>query len=452
MKKTIYKLCVIVITIIMAMLSSKMSAAETAELTKRQQVEVIKALRDAFAEHYIYLDKANKVNLLLEQLTTSGSLENRVNKGDFSKSLTSQIQNVIADKHFRVIVPRNRPARNASNHVFDNHLNALTQFRTGGFKDIKMLEGNVGYVKIDGFRGEERHQVDGLMTYLRTADAIIIDLSDNGGGGRPVNYLSSYFLPEGTLIGKTYHRTKDTWRELRAKPVLGEHRLDVPLFIITSDFTFSAAEAFAYNLQARGRATIVGQVSKGGAHPTAFFPLNNGMAVLMPNRRSYNPITKANWELTGVIPEHITDKANALAKSHELAKEAAVHYRSELFETLKSQLQAQSYSKQLQSDVTATVKAILHRKHVEPFMIAGFANALARDGHKVGAKLLYKANVLIHQQSADAHFSYAEYAFHNDEFEVAKSHINTAIQLADNEGRGIANPQYESLRQKIVQR
>ncbi len=456
MKKMNYEFCAFITATFLTMMSLSLSARQADEITSNQKVEVINALKKSFTEHYIYLDKANKVNQLLDQFLDNKELENLSNKNDFAKTLTGEINKIIDDKHFRVIVPgsRSRSTQNTDEptHVFDTHLNALTQFRKGGFKDIKMLEGNVGYVKIDGFRGEEMHQVDGLMTYLRTADAIIIDLSDNGGGGRPVNYLSSYFLPEATLIGKTYHRNKDSWRELRAESVQGDRRLNVPLFIITSDFTFSAAEAFAYNLQASGRATVVGQVSKGGAHPTSFFPLNNGVAVLMPNRRSYNPVTKSNWEAKGVMPEYVTSKENALEKSHELAKQAAEKYRSELFDTLKLQLQATVFSEQLQAKVTQTVQSILYRKHAEPFMIAGFANALNREGNQLGAKLLFNANVQIHPVSADAHFSVAEFAYQTKDYESAQTHIETAIELASNQNNGVENRRYKELREKLTEK
>jgi C-terminal processing protease CtpA/Prc len=78
---------------------------------------------------------------------------------------------------------------------------------------------------------------------------------------------------------------------------------DVPLFILTSHHTFSAAEAFAYHLQALKRATIVGEVTGGGANPAEFLTLAHGFTVAIPNGRSINPITKTSWEGVGVKPD-----------------------------------------------------------------------------------------------------------------------------------------------------
>jgi len=353
--------------------------------------EVFSNLQEAFSTQYVLPEKAKQVNELLNDESFRQKFAHYDDKKLFVKELTSAIQTVLNDKHFRVIVPRSRPS-NENNNLLENHLAALTQFRQGGFKDISFFEGNVGYVRIDGFRAEDQHQVDGLMTYFRTADAIIIDLRENGGGGKPVNYLSSYFLPDDTLIGKTYHRSKDVWLEHKSEHVKGEKRFDVPLFILTSDFTFSAAEAFAYNLQAIGRAKIVGEISGGGAHPITFLNLSGGIATIMPNRRSYNTITKTNWEGTGVIPDYQTDKEATLSKAKLLAKTAALKYRTELFDELETYLIDKCQPLTKQRDVNEIVSKLLHRKHIEQFMVVGFAERLKSQGNHCGATLLENAN------------------------------------------------------------
>lgn len=84
------------------------------------------------------------------------------------------------------------------------------------------------------------------------------------------------------------------------------------MYILTSDFTFSAGEGFAYMMQANNRATIVGEITSGGAHPVKFFPLNGGFLAKIPIGRSVNPITGTNWEGIGVVPDIKVDEASAL--------------------------------------------------------------------------------------------------------------------------------------------
>jgi C-terminal processing protease CtpA/Prc len=101
-----------------------------------------------------------------------------------------------------------------------------------------------------------------------------------------------------------------------------EPRTDVPLFILTGPKTFSAAESFAYDLQSRKRATIVGEPTKGGAHSVDAFRVDDQFEFYISTERSISPVTGGNWEGTGVLPDVTVPAANALEKALVLAKEA----------------------------------------------------------------------------------------------------------------------------------
>jgi hypothetical protein len=71
-------------------------------------------------------------------------------------------------------------------------------------------------------------------------------------------------------------------------------------------------------MQQAKRATIVGEVTGGGAHPTNPFSVGQGFIVQIPFAYSSNPVTKTNWEGTGVIPDFKVEAAKALIKAQEL--------------------------------------------------------------------------------------------------------------------------------------
>ncbi|HSH59684.1 MAG TPA: S41 family peptidase [Acidimicrobiales bacterium] len=89
--------------------------------------------------------------------------------------------------------------------------------------------------------------------------------------------------------------------------VAGAHRrgygTDKKVFVLTSNQTFSAAEEFAYSLQVLKRATIVGETTGGGAHPGEGAALLGRHGMFVPSGRAINPITRRNWEGTGVVPD-----------------------------------------------------------------------------------------------------------------------------------------------------
>jgi C-terminal processing protease CtpA/Prc len=94
---------------------------------------------------------------------------------------------------------------------------------------------------------------------------------------------------------------------------------DKPVYVLTSNKTFSAAEDFTYNLQAIKRITVVGETSGGGAHPIQPFRIDPNLVAVIPIGRSINPITKADWEGAGVKPDVAIAADKALAKANALA-------------------------------------------------------------------------------------------------------------------------------------
>ncbi|MBS2534444.1 S41 family peptidase [Catenulispora sp. NF23] len=106
------------------------------------------------------------------------------------------------------------------------------------------------------------------------------------------------------------HRSQDTTRVKDATRqywtlahVDGRRYLDRPVYIFTSGTTFSGAEEIAYNLKAQKRATLIGETTLGGAHPSEWYPLTPHITVTIPNARSINPVTGTNWEGVGIEPD-----------------------------------------------------------------------------------------------------------------------------------------------------
>lgn len=92
-----------------------------------------------------------------------------------------------------------------------------------------------------------------------------------------------------------------------------------PVYVLMSKSTFSAAEEFCYNLQSLRRATLVGEVTGGGTHHNVIKRLDAHFSASIPIARAINPITKTNWEGTGVIPDVPASYQTALLVAQKLA-------------------------------------------------------------------------------------------------------------------------------------
>jgi C-terminal processing protease CtpA/Prc len=74
-------------------------------------------------------------------------------------------------------------------------------------------------------------------------------------------------------------------------------------------------------MQQTRRATIVGEVTGGGAHPGAWFPIDDRFAIFIPLSRYVSAVSGDDWEGTGVDPDIECAAAEALECAHRAALE-----------------------------------------------------------------------------------------------------------------------------------
>src|SRR5215203_1529242 len=132
-------------------------------------------------------------------------------------------------------------------------------------------------------------------------------------GPEPV-HLNDLYWREG-------NRTDEFWTK---KEVAGKRYLNKDVYVLTSKRTFSGAEEFTYNLKNLKRATIIGETTGGGAHPGGVVRLNEHFGAFVPIGRAINPISKTNWEGTGVEPDIKAPKEQALKIAYLMALKKSV--------------------------------------------------------------------------------------------------------------------------------
>jgi len=194
-----------------------------------------------------------------------------------------------------------------------------------GFRRVEQLAGNIGYLDFRYFASASRGggtAVAGL-NFLAHCDAVIIDLRRNGGGDpSQIQLISSYFFPEPTHLNDIYTRSEDKTENFWTLPYVPGTLLDhADLYILTSARTFSGAEEFSYNMKNLKRATLIGETTGGGAHPTDALIVQTDFVLRVPMARAINPITKTNWEGTGVTPDIQVPAAQAFDRAYTMALE-----------------------------------------------------------------------------------------------------------------------------------
>ena len=263
----------------------------------------VEAVADAIAEHYFDAGRGAGIARELRAESAAGHYDDQTTPLDLAATLTRRLAS--RDRHFRV---RWSPVRETG--IDAAPARRPDSPRRSGVRGVRVLPGNIGYLDLAVFddfdfadrQAPARVAVDAALTLLRWTDAVIIDLRQNGGGSPAmVGYLASAFMPKGADIFNTFvsraGRTSEAPREWHAAP-----RVDVPLMILVSGRTGSAAESFAYTLVNAGRAVLVGERTAGAANPGGPVDVGAGFNVFVSNGSPVNPITKRNWERDGVTP------------------------------------------------------------------------------------------------------------------------------------------------------
>ncbi len=314
---------------------SSVAQSKGIELNKEQRKEVVEGISKIIIENYIFPKIAQKNANFIQEQFKSGEYNEIIDAGKFAEQLTIDLQKINHDKHMEVRVKKpqkSQPEQKQSSNPYLEYLKQ-EQKENYGFKKIEILEGNIGYIDFRYFSGFDsaKETVDGILKVIKNTDAVIFDLRKNDGGSpEMVQYICSYFFGEKIHLNSLYWRKGDKTQEFWTLDELPSDRMpDVPLFVLTSKYTFSGAEEFAYNFKTRKRATIIGESTGGGANPGGPIAINELFSINVPTGRAINPVTLTNWEGTGVTPDVKTIASNAFNKALLLAKSSAEEYRKQ---------------------------------------------------------------------------------------------------------------------------
>lgn len=287
---------------------------------------VIEAALKKLNDNYVFPETAKKMEQAVRERIGRKEYDQITSAKALATALQNHLQEVSHDKHLRVIysaepLPPEGNHREPSPEEMAKQLEFLRTVNFG-FEKVERLPGNVGYLDLRGFMPAQfgAETVVAAMNFLANTDALIIDLRRNGGGEPAMVALISSYLFEGEPVhlNDLYFRPDDSTRQWWTLAYVPGKRFGAkkPLYVLTSKRTFSAAEEFTYNLQNLKRATIVGETTGGGAHPGGPRRINEHFAIWVPSGRAINPISKTNWEGTGVKPDVDVPADQALKVAH----------------------------------------------------------------------------------------------------------------------------------------
>ena len=296
--------------------------------------EIVTKALELLRANYVFPEQAGQAATAIEARLEAGEYDD-LDEITLTERLTRDLQEITGDRHLRVVLgggpgPR-RQRIGEPEEPKDHEARRLAMRRMGrldnfGIRQVERLDGNVGYLDVRrvAVPANAGPAIGAAMELVAGTYALIIDLRHNGGGApEGVVFWCSYLLDERpTHLNDIFHADTGETRQFWALPyVPGTRYLDRPVFVLTSGRTFSGGEDFAYTLQALGRATVVGETTGGGAHPTRGFPISAAVHIGIPFARSVNPVTGTNWQGTGVVPDVPADAERAYDVAYARALE-----------------------------------------------------------------------------------------------------------------------------------
>ncbi|MFD5088350.1 S41 family peptidase [Kitasatospora sp. NPDC058201] len=284
---------------------------------------VVESVAELVGENYVFPDVARELAALLRSRSAEGSY--RIESAEeLAEAVTADLRSVNGDlhlalKHHAVPVPpeQGAAALAAMRRQFDASL--------GGVPRVELLDGGVAVLEIAPLLFPldwAAQPLAAALSLVAPARALILDLRGNvGGDPNTVAFVCGYLLDGRTKLNTMVSRQGEVAEQSWTPPFVPGARFggDKPLYVLTSGRTFSAGEELAYDLQQLGRAEVVGEATRGGAHPREGWTVHPHLELSVPIARAVNPVSGTNWEGTGVRPDVPCDAEAALDRALTLA-------------------------------------------------------------------------------------------------------------------------------------
>uniref|UniRef100_A0A4W6FD77 Retinol binding protein 3 n=1 Tax=Lates calcarifer TaxID=8187 RepID=A0A4W6FD77_LATCA len=304
---------------VIAQASDALHVAQRLIAAKLLIVDMAKTVMD----NYCSPEKLVGMKEAIEAAGSNTEVLNIPDAESLAKVLSSGVQTTVSDPrlqisyepHYVSVVPPKMPP------LPPEQLIAVLQTSI----KLDILEGNIGYMRIDHILGEEVADkvgpllLDLVWNKILPTSALIFDLRYTGSGDvSGIPYIVSYFIEAEPVIhiDSIYDRPSNTTTKLFSMSTLLGERYGIakPLIILTSKNTKGIAEDVAYCLKNLKRATIVGEKTAGGSVKVDKIKVGDtDFYVTLPTAKSVNPITGSSWEVTGVTPDVEVIAEDALA-------------------------------------------------------------------------------------------------------------------------------------------
>ncbi|MFH1197881.1 MAG: S41 family peptidase [bacterium] len=317
---------IILVPIILSLFLAITFQLQAQDISKKDKTDLIKELTEKLEKYYTSEETGIKLNKEINRKFVDGEYDLLNSTDELTQQLTEDLIEISNDTHFLVF---HDPERGMEMLTDDGSQSNPPEYaeearwKNYGFKELKILEGGIGYLNLTEFYDLKlaAETASEAMNFFSDCNGLIIDLRYNGGGsGDLVEFLAGYFFDTefAILLNIKYSKTSDVyWPSMIPSYVPGKKLNNIPLYVLTSKGTASAAEGFAFIMSnLNDNATIVGETTAGAENPIDYIVVGKEFILRIPSWSSIYSKISGGWEAVGITPDIETDSFNALKTAH----------------------------------------------------------------------------------------------------------------------------------------
>jgi hypothetical protein len=310
---------------------------------------LVPQIAESLEDGYVIPAIGARYAAMLRSNLSKGRYNGIVNRAEFAKMVTTDLQAVAADGHLRIVEDDSRGGPRAGSQSSPPEGRPGNLFpRAPALEEPKWISEGVAYLRFNEFPPDPgvTAAVAQFMRDHAAAKSIIIDARKlRGGGLQQMNVMLPYLfsqettllvmdLPEAVIAKRgpppdiddpSLRRIAGPVGILRRAHVIQphptEHRLfGAKVFYLISGRTASAGEHLALALKRTRRGVLIGEHTAGANHFGGMEPVGSGLSLFLPVGRTLDPDTGEDWEGRGIEPDISVTADGALEEALRLSE------------------------------------------------------------------------------------------------------------------------------------
>lgn len=200
--------------------------------------------------------------------------------------------------------------------------------------NAKMLDNNIGYIQVTQFYDNTSKEFKAAIDNFESQKVagLIIDVRDNPGGlVTAVTDMCDYLMDGGTIV-TTKNKEGVVLAEYTASK---DHKIQVPMVVLTNGNSASASEIFSGAMQDTGLAKLVGTQTFGKGIVQSVIPLSDGTAIKITIAKYFTP-NGTDIHKIGIKPDYEVELADGRTNAVNLdyEEDLQLHKAEEVIQTM----------------------------------------------------------------------------------------------------------------------